>query len=175
MKFSTVLTFAAGVFSMPARRSNSSDIATTDEYLFSISLPAFEAKHSEKDPASLDWTTDGCTKSPDNPLGFNFLPACHRHDFGYNNYRDQSRFTESGKKKIDDNFLSDLRYLCESEEAKFACDALAEVYYAAVRAFGGDDASPSKRSNELEAIYRAKLAQYEAIVKEAQAKGELPQ
>ncbi|VUC25830.1 unnamed protein product [Clonostachys rosea] len=175
MKFSTVLVFAAGVFGMPARRSNSSDVATTDEYLFSLSLPTFSDKHLAKDPASLDWTTDGCTKSPDNPLGFDFLPACHRHDFGYNNYRSQSRFTESGKKKIDDNFLSDLKYLCESEKPKFACDALAEVYYAAVRAFGGDDASPGKRSDELESIYRAKLAKYEAAVEEVQTNGELLQ
>lgn len=31
-------------------------------------------------------------------------PACHRHDFGYHNYRDQSRFTVSGKLNIDNNF-----------------------------------------------------------------------
>lgn len=35
------------------------------------------------------------------------LPACHRHDFGYTNYREQSRFTESAKSKIDSNFLSE--------------------------------------------------------------------
>jgi hypothetical protein len=30
-----------------------------------------------------------------------------RHDFGYQNYRKQSRFTESGKLAIDNNFLKE--------------------------------------------------------------------
>ena len=33
-----------------------------------------------------------------------FKAACNRHDFGYHNFRAQTRFTESNKLKIDDNF-----------------------------------------------------------------------
>src|SRR4051812_44289446 len=88
----------------PLESRQTSLIAITDDYLFKFTLPTFSAKRNAKDPASLDWTTDGCTSPPDNPLGFPFTPACHRHDFGYRNYRKQNRFTESGRLRIDDNF-----------------------------------------------------------------------
>lgn len=110
MKFTAVLAFASGVTALPGAQSLTSrqDLtAVTDQYLFSISLPDFSAKRAAQDPATLIWTSDGCTSSPDNPLGFPFVPACNRHDFGYHNYRAQSRFTESGKLRIDDNFRAE--------------------------------------------------------------------
>lgn len=61
--------------------------------------------------------------------------------------------------------------------AQSACDALADVYYAAVRAFGGGDASPGKRDESHEDLvkeYEAKLEIYHQAVKEAQDKGLLP-
>ncbi|KAH8898065.1 hypothetical protein GQ53DRAFT_742237 [Thozetella sp. PMI_491] len=146
----------------------------TDQLLFSVTLPAFITRRNNKDPSTLDWTSDGCTDSPDNPFGFPFVPACYRHDFGYQNYRAQSRFTESAKLAIDNNFKSDLYYQCQSVSLKSICNALADVYYAAVRAFGGGDATPGKREEDLVAIYEEKLAIYNALVKEAQEKGELP-
>jgi len=79
----------------------------TDELLFSITLPAFTARRNARDPSTLDWTSDGCTSSPDNPFGFPFVPACNRHDFGYHNYRNQNRFTESGKLRIDNQFKTE--------------------------------------------------------------------
>lgn len=81
--------------------------AVTDQLLFQITLPAFETRRNARNPANLDWTSDGCTSSPDNPFGFPFVPACHRHDFGYHNYRAQARFTESNKLRIDDNFKAE--------------------------------------------------------------------
>lgn len=94
-------TFALG----PVPLSSRQDITTiTDNYLFSISLPQFITYRNAKNPATLDWTSDGCSDSPDNPLGFNFEPACYRHDFGYTNYRAQSRFTKAAKASIDTNF-----------------------------------------------------------------------
>jgi len=81
--------------------------ALTDTILFSITLPAFETRRNARNPPTLDWTSDGCTSSPDNPFGFPFVPACHRHDFGYHNYRAQSRFSESGKLSIDNNFKTE--------------------------------------------------------------------
>lgn len=97
-------TFALG----PVPLSPRQDIQTiTDNYLFSISLPQFITYRNAKNPATLDWTSDGCSDSPDNPLGFNFEPACFRHDFGYTNYRAQSRFTKAAKASIDTNFKSE--------------------------------------------------------------------
>ena len=34
-----------------------------------------------------DWSTDYCSASPDQPLGFDFRLSCWRHDFGYRNYK----------------------------------------------------------------------------------------
>ena len=79
----------------------------TDMYLFSLPLPQFTAKRDARDPAALDWTSDNCTLSPDNPLGFPFVPACRRHDFGYRNYRRQNRFTVAAKRRIDDKLLAE--------------------------------------------------------------------
>lgn len=80
---------------------------TTDRYLFSITLPQFTVYRNAKSPATLDWSSDSCSYSPDNPLGFPFSPACDRHDFGYRNYKAQSRFTDDNKSKIDGNFKTE--------------------------------------------------------------------
>lgn len=81
--------------------------AITDQLLFEDTLPEFITHRNAKDPATLDWTSDGCSSSPDNPFGFPFVPACNRHDFGYTNYRAQTRFTKSAKAKIDTNFKNE--------------------------------------------------------------------
>jgi hypothetical protein len=60
-------------------------IAATDHLLFSTTISAFEAARNAKNPPSLDWASDGCSSSPDNPFGFDFIEECHRHDFGYRN------------------------------------------------------------------------------------------
>lgn len=78
--------------------------STTDQLLFSASLPEFTTHRNARDPAALNWSSDGCSASPDNPFGFPFTPACNRHDFGYTNYRAQGRFSKSAKAKIDTNF-----------------------------------------------------------------------
>uniref|UniRef100_A0A8H7N1F0 Uncharacterized protein n=1 Tax=Bionectria ochroleuca TaxID=29856 RepID=A0A8H7N1F0_BIOOC len=112
--FLSVISVAAAAAVAPAIEARQSIETTTDEILFSITLPAFTARRNALDPNTVDWTSDGCTSSPDNPLGFPFTPACNRHDFGYNNYRAQTRLTVSTKKKIDDNFKKDLYYQCSS-------------------------------------------------------------
>lgn len=95
--------------------------ASTDELLFSVSLPTFISRRDALDPPGLDWSSNSCSYSPDNPFGFPFecvlynlrgcevandvlSPACMRHDFGYRNYKAQDRFTDAGKLSIDDNF-----------------------------------------------------------------------
>ncbi|KAL7782673.1 prokaryotic phospholipase A2 domain-containing protein [Trichoderma ceciliae] len=183
MKLATVfVTLVPVVLALPASdghlaRRQSTLAAITDELLFSITLPNFITRRNARNPATLDWTSDGCTSSPDNPFGFPFVPACNRHDFGYQNYRLQNRFTESGKLNIDNNFKSDLYLQCQSTSVASVCKALADVYYAAVRAFGGDDASPGKRDESQEDLikeYEEKLEVYNQAVKNAQDKGLLP-
>ncbi|MFD7654849.1 phospholipase [Actinosynnema sp. NPDC059797] len=108
--------------------------AVTDDYLFTKSLAQFSSIRSQAPYSDqLDWSSDGCSWSPDNPFGFKFLPACHRHDFGYRNYKRQGRFTESTRLTIDNKFRSDLYDQCAGN---WACNRTADLYYAAVREFG---------------------------------------
>ncbi|KAL6909281.1 prokaryotic phospholipase A2 domain-containing protein [Trichoderma evansii] len=179
---SIVFTLVPAVLALPASdgtlgRRQTSLTGITDQLLFSISLPEFITRRNAKNPPNLDWTSDGCTSSPDNPFGFPFVPACNRHDFGYQNYRIQNRFTDSGKLNIDNNFKKDLYFQCQSSSVSKVCEAFADVYYAAVRAFGGGDASPGKREESQEDLikeYEEKLEIYHQAVKDAQDKGLLP-
>ncbi|KAH8708550.1 prokaryotic phospholipase A2-domain-containing protein, partial [Phaeosphaeriaceae sp. PMI808] len=115
---------------------------TTDSYLFSISISQFISnRNAHAGPAGLDWSADGCSNSPDNPFGFNFLNSCYRHDFGYRNYKKQSRFTNANKAKIDSNFKTDMYNQCANERFRDACEATATVYYEAVKAFGKKSAA----------------------------------
>lgn len=99
--------------------------AITDQYLFVLTLAQFTAKRNARDPATLDWASNDCTLSPDNPLGFPFAPACQRHDFGYANYVKQSRFTEAGRLRIDNQFQEEylpstqLRHRCNANMPQF--------------------------------------------------------
>ncbi|KAJ6438973.1 phospholipase A2 [Purpureocillium lavendulum] len=178
MKFhAVVLVLASAAAAAPVADATTSiaerqsPSAVTDLLLFGLTLPQFTARRNNRDPATLDWSTDGCTNSPDNPFGFPFLPGCHRHDFGYRNYRAQSRFNKDAKAKIDLNFKNDLYYQCEGAWAKRACRALADVYYQAVRRFGGSDTS---RREEAGRAYEEAVVIYEKAVKEAQEEGLLP-
>ncbi|PKS05697.1 hypothetical protein jhhlp_007964 [Lomentospora prolificans] len=185
MKFNSLFLYAipAAALVLPGNSADTSAVVTkrqdattiTDQYLFSITLPVFTQRRNARNPSTLDWTSDGCTSSPDNPLGFPYVPACNRHDFGYHNYRNQGRFTESNKLRIDNNFKTDLYYQCESVSSltRGLCRALADVYYAAVRAFGGGDATPGKRDDYLIVEYEEKLAIYNQLVEEARARGDI--
>jgi hypothetical protein len=108
--------------------------AVTDDYLFSRSLSQFTTLRSQQPYASqLDWGSDGCSFSPDEPFGWEFIRACHRHDFGYRNYKRQARFTESARLNIDNRFRSDMYSICGSN---WFCKRAADTYYYAVRQFG---------------------------------------
>lgn len=107
----------------------------TDQYLLSTNLNSFQTIRAQQPyNGQLDWSSDGCSSSPDNPFGFNFVKACYRHDFGYRNYKKQSRFNETTRLTIDNNFKTDLYTICAGN---WACNRTADVYYAAVRQFGG--------------------------------------
>jgi hypothetical protein len=115
MKFlASVLCLAASALALPAYSKTDITLVqrqtvnqVTDQYLYSITLPAFTLRRNARDPPTLIWDSDGCSSSPDNPFGFPFTPACHRHDFGYRNYKKQNRFTDAGKLKIDNNFKTE--------------------------------------------------------------------
>lgn len=86
MKFTTPLVcLISSVAALPANDvvERQSLNTVTDQLLFSVTLPQFTSRRDARDPASLDWTSDGCTSSPDNPFGFYFvvstslLPCLH--------------------------------------------------------------------------------------------------
>jgi hypothetical protein len=84
-----------------------------------------------------DWSTDYCSASPDNPLGFNFANACWHHDFGYRNYKAIGQFS-ANKARVDDTFYADLKRVCikYATAVRPACYSLAWTYYQAVHVFG---------------------------------------
>jgi hypothetical protein len=84
-----------------------------------------------------DWSTDYCTDSPDNPLGFNFSLPCWHHDFGYRNYTAAGQF-DANKDRVDSMFYADLKRACAtySSLVRPACYSLAWTYYEAVHVFG---------------------------------------
>jgi hypothetical protein len=86
---------------------------------------------------NFDWSTDYCSSSPDQPLGFDFRLSCHRHDWGYRNYKLMGQFP-ANKTRIDNAFYSDLRRRCATYNSvvRPACYALAWTYYEAVAVFG---------------------------------------
>jgi hypothetical protein len=86
---------------------------------------------------NLDWSTDYCSASPDQPLGFDFRLPCWRHDFGYRNYKAVGQFS-ANKSHIDDAFYFDLKAKCATYSVivRSACYSLAWTYYQAVRNFG---------------------------------------
>lgn len=88
-----------------------------------------------------DWTTDYCSSSPDNPLGFDFTNACWHHDFGYRNYKDIGTF-DANKARLDDTFYADLKRKCATYNSlvRPACTSLAWTYYQAVKMFGSLEA-----------------------------------
>ena len=60
---------------------------------------------------------------------------------------------------------------CSLGSFAVVCRALADVYYAAVRVIGGNDATKRDVRDELVHEYEEKLAIYEQLVKEAQDAG----
>ena len=84
-----------------------------------------------------DWSTDYCSKSPDNPFGFPFQISCARHDFGYRNYKDAGTF-DANKPRLDSALYEDLKRVCGryAGAQKAACTGLAWTYYQAVKKLG---------------------------------------
>ena len=86
---------------------------------------------------NFNWSTDYCSSSPDNPLGFTFNLGCYRHDFGYRNYKAVGQFS-ANKSRLDSAFYEDLKRVCATYNSvvRPACYSLAWTYYQAVSIFG---------------------------------------
>ncbi|WP_411125531.1 phospholipase [Streptomyces sp. x-19] len=86
---------------------------------------------------AFDWSTDYCSKSPDNPFGFPFKLSCARHDFGYRNYKKAGTFA-ANKTRLDRALYEDVKRVCAgySGAQKTSCNGLAWTYYQAVKKLG---------------------------------------
>jgi hypothetical protein len=129
-------------------RATTCTSAGTDNLIFNVSIDTFLKARNAKDPSACNWSSNNCSNSPDKPAGYNFIPSCQRHDFGYRNTKSQKRFTQAMKKRIDDNFKQDLYKYCAqfsgwSSWKGVECRRYADIYVAAVRALG-------KREDEME-------------------------
>ncbi|GGN94699.1 hypothetical protein GCM10010112_84320 [Actinoplanes lobatus] len=105
---------------------------------------------------TFNWSTDYCSSSPDNPLGFDFKLSCWRHDFGYRNYKEIGAFS-ANKSRLDSMFYEDLKRKCATYSAAVrpACNSLAWTYYEAV-SIAGSLAAVS--TEDLEAAAELKAA-----------------
>ena len=104
------------------------------------STNAWNAARQDRAPWAgygFDWSTDYCSSSPDNPLGFEFALSCWHHDFGYRNYKDIGQFS-ANKARVDNTFYADLKRTCATYSLALqpACYSLAWTYYQAVVIFG---------------------------------------
>ena len=86
---------------------------------------------------NFDWSTDYCSSSPDNPLGYDFTLSCWHHDFGYRNYKAMGQFP-ANKDRLDNMFYADLKRKCATYSSVLQppCYSLAWTYYEAVHLFG---------------------------------------
>jgi hypothetical protein len=84
-----------------------------------------------------DWSTDYCTASPDEPLGFDFRLPCARHDFGHRNLTALGVWSTS-ESRVDAAFHDDLLAVCAHYGTfrRPVCATLATTYYDAVRIAG---------------------------------------
>ncbi len=92
-----------------------------------------------------DWSTDYCSDSPDNPLGYDFSLSCWHHDFGYRNYKAVGQFP-ANKDRVDSMFYADLKRKCATYSSILQppCYSLAWTYYQAVHIFGSLTAVSAK-------------------------------
>jgi hypothetical protein len=131
---------------IPAGVANAATTTTKAQVLSNWTQPtassyaAWNAARLDRGPWAgygFDWSTDYCSASPDNPLGFDFTLACWHHDFGYRNYKAIGQFP-ANKARVDRTFYEDMKRKCAtySSIVRPACTSLAWTYYQAVSIFG---------------------------------------
>ena len=127
-------------------------LVTATDALVAAPVDAFMAARAvQAGPPGLDWSSDGCSvpvvTEPERsmPQGFDFLPACEHHDFGYRNQKAQGRFTEDSRHALDDRFRAEMGAVCGQQSGWFGyrerlCDHIADDYYFWVRSCGANPA-----------------------------------
>jgi hypothetical protein len=146
LSLTTTLTLSLTTTLVPAGTAHAAAAADRADVLARWTQPtaaatdAWNAARSDRAPwvsYGFDWSTDHCSYSPDNPLGFRFDNACWHHDFGYRNYQAIGTFP-ANKARVDETFHADLRRVCATYPvgAQPACLSLAWTYYQAVTRFG---------------------------------------
>ncbi|HSB86190.1 MAG TPA: phospholipase A2 [Ilumatobacteraceae bacterium] len=139
----TVLTVASPA-AAGSTHSAASDQAYVEQIMYSTSMRGFlDAAGSD---TWFDWSTDYCSAPLVGNTGrsFNFTNACRRHDFGYRNLHLLDRrygdghWTDASRKRVDLQFLEDMRNHCGSRRwwDEPTCLAWAQTFYAAVRLAG---------------------------------------
>lgn len=93
-----------------------------------------------------DWTSDDCSAPlvGSTGLSFDFTHPCHRHDFGYRNFkriRDEyavDAWNELTKRSTDNSLRRDMRAHCATRVfyLKAQCYSWSAAFYEAVRLFG---------------------------------------
>ena len=139
----TTLLIALVGFASPAAAVTSEERLTVLSNWTQTSLTSYNAWNSARVNQgawveyAFDWSTDYCSSSPDNPLGFDFRLPCARHDFGYRNYKAVGQFS-SNKSRVDSAFYSDMKRKCNTYNiiVRPACNSVAWTYYQAVVVFG---------------------------------------
>jgi hypothetical protein len=141
------LVVAATTFLAAAPLAGASTTTDTDAFrhlMYDVPISDFVAARAAQTPATLDWSTDGCSTPLPVGLGdtgrsFNFRAACQHHDFGYRNAQALGIWNAKERKRIDGRFLADMRADCAPRPVtqRTTCRAWAVVYYNAVRIAGG--------------------------------------
>ncbi len=129
-------------WTVPAERAAQPGKKKTVDKYHNMSMSEFQ-KNKKKKSDGLNWGDNGCSSpTGDKPSGFNFLPACQRHDFGYGNYGKGSiraNPTDAQRLVVDKKFLADMNAECNKHSGKryLSCRSWATTYYSAVRKLGG--------------------------------------
>lgn len=121
----------------------SGTVKKVDEWQFQDSLGQFLDVRSEN-PYPYSFGSDLCSPPPTVfgdaaylliPYDERFGNACKRHDFGYQNYGRRLKIeqVESIRQAIDDQFLEDMRSICEQSFNVSDCRAAALIFHEAVR------------------------------------------
>lgn len=137
----TLTTLVATTAPSQAAPSRATVKAAATKYAFSFGLVKFlRTKRNKPYDARLDWSDNKCS-APFLKSGIDALfgDACKRHDFGYRNFGNGPTFSANAttKKRIDDKFLADMRWICAKRHGNSgSCRTAAYGVYTSIRKSG---------------------------------------
>ncbi|HEY7628579.1 MAG TPA: phospholipase A2 [Ilumatobacteraceae bacterium] len=140
----TIMLTVASPAAAGSNHSAANDEAYVEHIMYATSMRGFLDEVGSD--TWFDWSTDFCSAPLVGNTGrtFNFTNACRRHDFGYRNLHllDQrygrGHWTSSSRKRVDQQFLEDMRDHCYGRRwwDEPTCLAWAQTFYSAVRVAG---------------------------------------